>query len=220
MIHYCDESFNFFFTQNKLSCLISAARGSSILIRLFRKITFQAAKNTIALDMTNRIIKSLDCREIILIFCILQVDFAISIITLFVIFDESFQKALVDKSVCVINIVHLIFFPATKNPLFDVYFNRITALLAVIFFPVMRAYLRPFTLFAVSFLSVMGAYLSPSAIFAVSFLPVMPTYFSPSAIFALIFIFSVSAKIFQIFRFSVFVHISYFFFHFYIKQKN
>ena len=93
--------------------------------------------------MPNRIIKSLDCRKIISIFCILEVDFAISVITLFVVFNESFQKALVDKSVCVINIVHLIVLSSTKNPLFDVYFNRITALLAVRFFPVMRAYLRP-----------------------------------------------------------------------------
>ena len=77
--------------------------------------------------MTNRIIKSLDCCEIILIFCILQVDFAISIITLFVIFNEAFHKALVDKSVCVINIVHLIVLSAIKNPLFDAYFNRVTA---------------------------------------------------------------------------------------------
>ena len=74
----------------------------------------------------------------------MEVDFAISVITLFVVFNEAFQKALVDKSVCVINIAHLIVLPATKNPLFDVYFNRITALLAVIFFPVMRAYLSPF----------------------------------------------------------------------------
>ena len=85
--------------------------------------------------MTNRIIKSLDCRKIILIFCILQVDFTIPVITLFVVFDESFQKALVYKSVCVINIAHLIILPATKNPLFDAYFNRITALLTAIFFP-------------------------------------------------------------------------------------
>ena len=132
--------------------------------------------------MSNRIIKSLDCRKIISIFCILEVDFAISVITMFVVFNESFQKAL--KSVCVINIVHLIFLSAIKNPLFDVYFNRITALLTVRFLSVMGAYLRPLTLFAVSFLSVMGAYLSPSAIFAVIFLPVMPTYFRPSAIFA------------------------------------
>ena len=162
---------------------MSAARGSSILIRLFRKITFQAAQNTVALDMSNRIIKSLDCRKIISIFCILEVDFAISVITLFVVFNEAFQKALVDKSVCVINIVHLIVLSAIKNPLFDVYFNRITALLTVRFLSVMGAYLRPFTLFAVSFLSVMGAYLSPSTIFALIFLPVMPTYFRPSAIF-------------------------------------
>ena len=119
--------------------------------------------------MSNRIIKSLDCREIILIFCILQVDFAITVITLFVVFNETLQKALVDKSVCVINIAHLIVLPAIKNPLFDVYFNRINTLLAVRFLSVMGAYLRPFTLFAVSFLSVMGAYLSPSTIFALIF---------------------------------------------------
>ena len=40
------------------------------------------------------------------------------------------------------------------------------------------------------------------------------------ALFAAIFVFSMSAKIFQIFRLSVFGHISYFFFHFYIKQKK
>ena len=151
--------------------------------------------------MTNRIIKSLDCRKIILIFSILQVDFTIPVITLFVVFDESFQKALVYKSVCVINIAHLIILPATKNPLFDAYFNRITALLTVIFFPVMRAYLGPTALFALRFPLVMRAYLGPFA------LP------------ALIFVFSVFAKIFQIMRCSGFGHISYFFFHF-IKQKN
>ena len=120
---------------------MSAARGSSILIRLFRKITFETAQNTVALDMSNRIIKSLDCSKIISIFCILEVDwavpvcvFTISVITLFVVFNESFQKALVDKSVCVINIAHLIVLPSTKNPLFDAYFNRVTALLTVIFF--------------------------------------------------------------------------------------
>ena len=148
---------------------MSAARGSSILIRLFRKITFETAQNTVALDMTNRIIKSLDCRKIISIFCILEVDFAISVITLFVVFNESFQKALVDKSVCVINIVNLIVLPSTKNPLFDAYFNRVTALLTVIFFPVMRAYLGPTALFASRFLSVMRAYLGPSALFALIF---------------------------------------------------
>ena len=134
--------------------------------------------------MTNRIIKSLNCREIILIFCILQVDFAISVITLVVIFNESFQKTLVYKSVCVISIVHLIIVSAAKNPLFDVYFNRLTALLAGLLLPVMRAYLSPSALFAVRFLPVMRAYLSPSAIFAVRFLPVMLTYLSPSALFA------------------------------------
>ena len=180
---------------------MSAARGSSILIRLFQIITFQAAQNTVALDMPNRIIKSLDCRQIILIFCILQVDFAISVITLFVVFNESFRKALVYKSVCVINIAHLIILPATKNPLFDAYFNRITALLTVIFFPVMGAYLRPYALFALRFPLVMRAYLTS---FALS---------------ALIFVFFVFAKIFQVMRCSGFGHISYFFFHF-IKHKN
>ena len=120
--------------------------------------------------MTNRIIKSLDCREIILIFCILQVDFAISIITLFVIFNEAFHKALVDKSVCVINIVHLIVLSAIKNPLFDAYFNRVTALLTVRFLSVMRAYLRPFALFALRFPLVMRAYLTSFAIPALIFI--------------------------------------------------
>ena len=101
--------------------------------------------------MTNRIIKSLDCRKIILIFCILEVDFAISVITLFVVFNEAFQKALVDKSVCVINIAHLIVLSSTKNPLFDVYFNRVTALLTARFLSVMRAYLGPFALLTVIF---------------------------------------------------------------------
>ena len=151
--------------------------------------------------MTNRIIKSLDCREIILIFCILQVDFAITVITLFVVFNESFQKALVDKFVCVINIALLIVLSSTKNPLFDVYFNRITALLAGLLLPAVRAYLRPYALFALRFPLVMRAYLTSFT------LP------------ALIFVFSVFAKIFQITRCSGFGHISYFFFHF-IKQKN
>ena len=155
---------------------MSDARGSSILIRLFRKITFETAQNTVALDMTNRIIKSLDCRKIISIFCILEVDwavpvcvFTITVITLFVVFNETLQKALVDKSVCFINIVNLIVLPSTKNPLFDVYFNRVTALLTVIFFPVMRAYLGPTALFASRFLSVMQAYLGPSTLFALIF---------------------------------------------------
>ena len=43
-------------TQIKLCALLG---GSSILIRLSRLITFQAAQNTVALDMANRIIKSL-----------------------------------------------------------------------------------------------------------------------------------------------------------------
>ena len=157
---------------------------SAAFFRLIRLITFHAAQNTAALDMSNRIIKSLDCRKIILIFCILEVDFAISVITLLVAFNESFQKASVDKSVCIIDIVHLIVLSAIKNPLLDVYFNWITALLAVRFLSVMGAYLTPSALFAVSFLPVMGAYLSPSAIFALIFLPVMRTYFRPSAIFA------------------------------------
>ena len=156
---------------------------SAAFFRLFRDIIFQAAQNTVALDMPNRVIKSLDCRKIISIFCILKVDFAISVITLFVVFNESFQKALVDKSVCVINIVHLIVLPAIKNPLFDVYFNRITALLAVRSLSAVRAYLTSSALFAVSFLSAVRAYLSPSAIFALIFLPVMRAYFRPSAIF-------------------------------------
>ena len=151
--------------------------------------------------MTNRIIKSLDCREIILIFCILQVDSAISIITLVVIFNETFQKALVYKSVCVINIVHLIVLPSTKNPLFDAYFNRVTALLAIIFSSAVKAYLRPCALFALRFPLAMRAYLGPFT------LP------------ALIFVFFVFTKIFQIMRCSGFGHISYFFFHF-IKHKN
>ena len=143
--------------------------------RLFRNITFQAAQNTVALDMTNRIIKSLDCRKIISIFCILEVDFAIPVITLFVVFNESFQKALVYKSVCVINIVHLIVLSSIKNPLFDVYFNRITALFATIFSSAVRAYL------------------GPSALFASRFLPAVRAYLGPFALFALIFVFSVFA---------------------------
>ena len=114
--------------------------------------------------MTNRIIKSLDCRKIILIFCILQVDFTITVITLFVVFNESFQKALVDKSVCVINILLLIVLPSIKNPLLDVYFNRVTALLTVRFLSVMRAYLGPFALLTVIFFPVMRAYLGPTAL--------------------------------------------------------
>ena len=159
MIHYCDESFNFFFTQNKLI----------YLTRLFRLITFHAAQNTVALDMTNRIIKSLDCRKIISIFCILEVDFAITVITLFVVFNESFQKALVDRSVCVINIVNLIVLSSTKNPLFDVYFNRITTLLAAIFSSAVRAYLSPSALFALRFPLVMRAYLTSFALPALIF---------------------------------------------------
>ena len=149
--------------------------------------------------MTNRIIKSLNCCKIILIFCILQVDFAISVITLVVIFNESFQKTLVYKSVCVINIVHLIVLSAIKNPLFDVYFNRITALLTGSLYPFMGAYLTSFTLFAVGFSVVMRAYLTSFT------LP------------ALVLVFFMFAKIFQIFRCSVFGHILNFVFHFYIK---
>ena len=152
--------------------------------------------------MTNRIIKSLDCREIILIFCILEVDFAISVIALFVIFNKSFQKALVDKSVCGINIVHFIVLSAIKNPLFDVYFNRITALLTGSLYPFMGAYLTSFTFFAVGFSVVMGAYLT--------------SFTFP----ALVLIFFVFAKIFQIFLCSGFGHILNSVFHFYIKQKK
>ena len=167
--------------------------------------------------MTNRIIKSLDCCKIILIFCILEVDFAISVITLFIVFNEAFQKALVYKSVCVINIALLIVLPSIKNPLFDGYFNRVTALLTVIFFPVMRAYLGPFALLTAIFFPVMRA--SITALFALRFPLVMRAYLGPFALPALIFVFFVFAKIFQIMRCSGFGHISYFFFHF-IKQKN
>ena len=138
--------------------------------------------------MTNRIIKSLDCRKIISIFCILEVDIAITVITLFVVFNESFQKALVDKSVCVINIVNLIVLSSTKNPLFDVYFNRITALLAAIFFPVMRAYLGPSALFAGLLLSVMEAYLASFALFAGLLLSVMEAYLASFTLFAVRFL--------------------------------
>ena len=138
--------------------------------------------------MANRIIKSLDCRKIISIFCILEVDFAISVITLFVVFNESFEKALVDKSIRVINIVHLIVLPAIKNPLFDVYFNRITALLAVNFSSAVRAYLRPSALFAGLLLSVMEAYLTSFALFAGLLLSVMEAYLASFALFAVRFL--------------------------------
>ena len=134
--------------------------------------------------MPNRIIKSLDCRKIISIFCILEVDFAISVITLFVIFNKSFQKASVDKSVCVKDIVHLIVLSSTKNPLFDAYFNRVTAFFAGLLLSAMLTYLTSFALFAVRFLPVMGAYLTSFALFAVRFLPVMPTYLTSFALFA------------------------------------
>ena len=169
--------------------------------------------------MTNRIIKSLDCCKIILIFCILEVDFAISVITLFMVFNEAFQKALVYKSVCVINIALLIVLPSIKNPLFDGYFNRVTALLTVRFLSVMRAYLGPFALLTAIFFPVMRAYLGPTALFALRFPLVMRAYLGPFTLPALIFVFFVFAKIFQIMRCSGFGHISYFFFHF-IKQKN
>ena len=175
---------------------------SAAFFRLFRNIAFQAAQNTVALDMPNQIIKSLDCHKIIFIFCILQVDFAISIITVLVVFNKPFQKAFVDKSVCIKNIVHLIVLPAIKNPLFDVYFNRITALLAGLLSLVMRTYLTSFAIFALVFVFFMFAYLT-------SF-----------AIFALVFVFFMFAKIFQIFRCSVFGHILNSVFHFYIKQKK
>ena len=138
--------------------------------------------------MSNRIIKSLDYREIILIFCILQVDIAITVITLFVVFNEAFQKALVDKSVCVINIVNLIVLSSTKNPLFDVYFNRVTALFASRFLSVMRAYLGPSALFAGLLSSVMEAYLASFALFAGLLLSVMEAYLGPSALFAVRFL--------------------------------
>ena len=152
--------------------------------------------------MPNRIIKPLDCRKIILIFCILQVDFAISVIALFVIFNESFQKAFVDKPVCVKNIVHLIVLPAAKKPLFDVYFNRVTALLAARFSFSVRAYLTS---------------LARLALVSVFF---MFAYLTSLAFFALVSIFFMFAKIFQIFRCSVFGHILNSVFHFYIKQKK
>ena len=124
--------------------------------------------------MTNRIIKSLDCREIILIFCILQVDwavpvcvFTISVITLFAVFNEAFQKALVYKSVCVINISQLIVLSSTNNPLFDANFNRVTALLTGLLSLVMRADLGSSALFAGFLFPVMNADLGPSALFAV-----------------------------------------------------
>ena len=170
--------------------------------------------------MTNRIIKSLDCRKIISIFCILQVDFAISVITLFVVFNEAFQKALVDKSVCVINIAHLIVLPATKNPLFDVYFNRITALLTVIFFPVMRAYLGPFALFASRFSFAVRAYLGPSALFALIFLTCYKGIFETLRTLCIgICISRVRINISDNAMIGFRRYISYFFFH-YIKQKN
>ena len=63
--------------------------------------------------------------------------------------------------------------------------------------------------------------MTPFALFALIFLSVMGAYLASFALFAAIFVFSMSAKIFQIFRFSVFgVHILITFFHFYIKQKN
>ena len=100
---------------------------------------------------------------------VLEVDFAISVITLFVVFNEALQKALVDKSVCVINIALLIVLSSIKNPLFDVYFNRITALLTVIFSSAVRAYLRPPALFALRFPLVMRAYLTSFALPALIF---------------------------------------------------
>ena len=126
---------------------------------------------------------------------------------------------------------------AIKNPLFDVYFNRITALFAlrfppfmrtyltsfalfaVRFLPVMRAYLTSFTLFAFRFSRVMRAYLRPFTLFAIRFLSVMSAYLSPFTLLTLIFVFLMFAKIFQIFRCSVFGHILNSVFHFYIKQK-
>ena len=114
-----------------------------------------------------------------MIFCILEVDFAISVITLFVVFDEAFQKALVDKSVCVINIAHLIVLSAFKNPLFDAYFNRVTALLTVRFLSVMGAYLGPPALFALIFYFAVRTYLGPPALFATRFSFAVRTYLGP-----------------------------------------
>ena len=96
----------------------------------------------------------------------------------------------------------LIIFSAIKNSLFDVYFKRITALLTGSLYPFIGAYLTSFTLFAVGFSVVMRAYLSPFTLLT------------------LVLVFFVFAKIFQIFRCSVFVHILNSVFHFYIKQKK
>ena len=145
--------------------------------------------------------------------------FTIPVITLFVVFDESFQKALVYKSVCVINIVNLIVLSSTKNPLFDGYFNRVTALLTGLLSLVMRADLGSSALFAGFLFPVMNADLGPSALFALRFPLVMRAYLTPFTLPALIFVFFVFAKIFQIMRCLGFGHISYFFFHF-IKQKK
>ena len=65
--------------------------------------------------------------------------------------------------------MHLIVLSPTKNPLFDAYFNRVTALLTVRFLSVMRAYLRPFARFALIFSFAVRAYLGPSALFALIF---------------------------------------------------
>ena len=102
---------------------MGAARGSSILIRLSRNIHFKQHRTQLLLvwpiELSSLSIVARSFRYSVY----WRVDFTISVITLFVVFDESFQKALVNKSVCVINIVHLIILPSTKNPLFDVYFS-------------------------------------------------------------------------------------------------
>ena len=98
--------------------------------------------------------------------------------------------------------MHLIVLSAIKNPLFDVYFNRITALLAGSLYLFMGAYLTSFAFFATRFSLVMRAYLT--------------SFTFP----ALIFVFFMFTKIFQIFRCSVFGHILNSVFHFYIKQKK
>ena len=120
--------------------------------------------------MTNRIIKSLDCRKIISIFCILEVDFAISVITLVVIFNESFQKALVNKSICVINIVHLIVLSSTKKSIV-LMFTLIGSLHSLQWdFPLLWGHIwDPLHSLQWAFCLFMRTYLSPSAISALIF---------------------------------------------------
>ena len=138
-----------------------------------------------------------------MIFCILQVDFAITVITLFVVFNESFHKALVDKSVCVINIAPLIVLPSTKNPLFYVYFNRITALLAVIFSSAVRAYLGPFALFDICIFRVRKN-ISDNALFGFrSYLLFLFPFYKTKKLNSF-------CKIFQNLKFQIFPGISHF----------